>query len=329
METGQLGRVAVLSALLAFAAPAAAVIVGGGGSQSKDCLVVFDADANFPPANPTQVRCVDGDTCDADGTVDGICTLRVQVCANSTFNGACTVSGVQQINVEHSFDTASDPKFDPDFLAVRQTVEMDFNPYPVTTANTCSDPVYLHVPIKGPLGNNHCSKGMKKLKLQSVSTFASGSVADNDTLKFYCEPAPTNGCDPQTLYASTFDRIQKQIFNQHCALSGCHDSQSDSGSLLLETGASYNNLVNHVPNKPAAAAAGWLRVNATVPGMSGDLETSFLYRKIEHDLPDSSYGPPMPLNRPKLNSTLRNIIRDWIQAGAPPNTPHLWVPGTY
>ena len=49
----------------------------------------------------------------------------------------------------------------------------------------------------------------------------------------------------------------------------------------------------------------------------------------EGDLPDINYGLRMPRNRPKLNSTLRNIIRDWIEAGAPPNLPNLWVPGTF
>lgn len=326
METARIGRVAVLTALLAFAAPAAAVIVGGGGAKSKDCLVVFDADANFPVSNPTQVRCVDGDpSCDADGVVNGICSLRVKVCANSTFSSACSISGVQQINVDHAFDTGSDPKFDPDFLALRQTIEMDFS-FPVTTADTCTDTVLFQVPIKGPLGNNHCGARKKKLKIESVSQPASGLLNDTDTLKLYCEPAPLNGCDPQTLFTSTFDRIQKQIFNQNCALSGCHDSQSVSGGLLLETGAAYGNLVNHVPANAAAAAAGWLRVHATVPDVSGDLDTSFLYHKIEGDLPDINYGLRMPRNRPKLNSTLRDIIRDWIEAGAPQYT---WVPGTF
>ena len=52
------------------------------------------------------------------------------------------------------------------------------------------------------------------------------------------DPAPSNGCDPQTLFTGgTFDRIQRQVFNQNCALSGCHDSQSQAGDLLLETGA--------------------------------------------------------------------------------------------
>ena len=49
-----------------------AVIVGGGGSHATDCLLVFEADANWP-SDPDrtrkEIRCVDGDPCDLDGTV--------------------------------------------------------------------------------------------------------------------------------------------------------------------------------------------------------------------------------------------------------------------
>ena len=63
---------------------------------------------------------------------------------------------------------------------------------------------------------------------------------------------------------------------------------------------------------------------------SGDPATSFLYHKIEGDLPDVNYGLRMPRNRPKLKGTLRNIIRLWIEGGAPDDTPaQIWIPGTF
>src|SRR5262245_1358712 len=87
-------RGAALWLALAYAGPVAALIIGGGGAPSKDCLVTFDVDANFPSEAPNQVRCVDGDShCDHDGAVNGSCSLWVKVCANSTFNPACTLSG--------------------------------------------------------------------------------------------------------------------------------------------------------------------------------------------------------------------------------------------
>jgi hypothetical protein len=188
----------------------------------------------------------------------------------------------------------------------------------------------IHVPIKGPLGNsNACGRQKKKLRLRALSSSGpNGIKEDKDTLKLYCEPPltdpddPTSNrhCDPMLLFGGTFDRIQHQVFNQNCAVSGCHDSQSQTGDLLLETGASYDNLVNHAPANFSALNAGWLRV-------SGDLETSFIVHKLEGDLPDITYGERMPLHRGKLHATLRDLIELWIQAGAPKDP--AWVPGTF
>lgn len=319
------GRVAVLAAALAAAAPATAVIVGGGGSKSKDCLVVFDAAVNFPIGREKQVRCVDGDaTCDTDGSVNGSCSIAVRVCANSTFSSACTLSGVTGINVDHAIDNGTDPKFDPDYLAVQDRIEDEFL-FPVDTADTCTATITLTVPIKGPLGNN-CGRRQKKLKLRSTAQSIDGVAKDTDTLKLSCEPATVNGCNPQTLYTSTFDRIQKQIFNQSCALGSCHDSESQAGGLLLETGASHGNLVNELPINGPAEAAGWRRVTVFVQDVQGDADSSFLYRKIEGDLPDATYGESMPRGKAKLPGSLREVIRLWIEAGAPLTT---WVPGTF
>jgi len=323
MSMSVVARVAVLAAVIGIAGPCPAITIGGGGSKSTDCLLALQADVNYPLGTEKQVRCVDGDpSCDDDLTVNGVCNLRVAVCANSTYNLAdCTLSGLSSVSVEHAVDTPLDLKFDPDFLALQNLINNDFT-FPVNAADSCTGTAIIGVNIKGPLGsNNACSRQKKKLKIRSLSTSGpQGTKEDEDTLKLYCDPAPVNGCDPQTLFASTFDRMQKQIFNQSCALSGCHDSSQQAGSLLLETGAAYTNLVNHAADNPSAVTAGWLRVDPTFP------DTSFLFHKIEGDLPDGSYGVRMPRNQPKLNGTLRDIIEKWITAGAPQNT---WVPGTF
>lgn len=321
MDTTAMLRAAVLGAALALAHPALAIVIGGGGSKATDCLVALQADANYPIADPRQVRCTDGDpACDDDGAVNGACALRVALCVNSTFNPACTLNGVNSITVDHALDNG-DAKFDADFQALQTRIDNDLS-LPESAADVCTGTTIIRVPIKGPFGpNNACSQQKKKLKLRGVSTAGpAGIKEDKDTLKLYCAPAPGNGCDPQVLYTSTFDRIQRQGFNQSCALSGCHDSQTTAGGLLLEIGASYTNLVGVTPINFAAAGAGWLRVDA------GNPDTSFILHKLEGDLPDVSYGGRMPLNRPKLHKTLRDIIRLWIEAGAPSAT---WVPETF
>lgn len=305
--------------------PASALEIGGGGSRRRDCLVTFDAAANLPASNPKHVRCVDGDAaCDSDGIINGLCSFEVAVCANSTFEPECTLNGVQSITIENAIDNG-DPKFDPAFQAVQTAVDSDLQP-PTNDADVCTTATVVLVPIKGPVGNNRCGPQRKTLKLTGLSQVIDGRIyKDKDKIKLQCLPDP-NGCEPTVLFSGTFDRIQRQVFNQSCALSGCHDSQSQAANLLLETGASYGNLVNIDPTNFAASLAGWERVDApNPPGTAGDPSTSFLFRKIEGDLPDLTYGVSMPFGKPKLNSTLRDVIELWIEAGAPQTG---WVPGT-
>ena len=97
-------------------------------------------------------------------------------------------------------------------------------------------------------------------------------------------------------------------------MSGCHDSQTQAGGLLLESGASYANLVNVAPTTPAAAALGWQRIDAA----NGDPATSFMFHKLTGDLPDPSFGERMPLG-PPASST--QILIDVIGSGSRPGRP--------
>jgi hypothetical protein len=298
-----------------------AVVVGGGGSAKSDCLVVFDAAVNLPVSNPRDIRCVDGDSCDADGVANGVCEFPISMCANSTFDaGNCSLAGVQTVQVDHADDNG-DPKFDPELQALENRFHSDIGgPPTVDTLDECfSAPTNIHVAVKGPYANDRCSRNKKKIRVTSQSTVLQGKVyVDVDKITLICEP-PVSGCDPQAFYDDTFDRIQKQVFNQSCAVSGCHDSQSDQADLLLETGASLAQLITVDPTNPAAAILGWSRV---VPG---DPSLSFLLHKINGDLPGPEFGVRMPKDHKKLNRALIDVITLWIQAGAPDSG---WVPGT-
>ncbi len=317
----------MIAAQLIFAAPVFALFIAGGGKASTDCLAVFQVSDTVPLKGTNHINCVDGDpSCDADGVVNGVCQIPVGVCADSTAFSKCTLDGVETMAVDHSADNG-DPKFDPEFQALQTRIDTEIRP-PITTTDTCTNPTNFHVTITGPLksgSKNTCKSSTKTVSLAAVSTVINGKiVTDKDTLKLTCLPAPS-GCNPQTLFIGTLDRIQKQVFNQSCALSHCHDSQTRSGNLLLETGAAYTNLVNADPNNPAALNAGWKRVTVLTPDVSGDSSTSFLYHKITGDLPNATYGVRMPNGKPKLSSTLLNVIQLWIDAGAPQTG---WVPGT-
>ena len=306
-----------LSAVLG-ATSARAVIVGGGGSASSDCLAVFDAPVNFPVDRPRNVNCTDGDaSCDADGTVNGHCDFSVAMCANSTADPRCTLNGVQSITIDHAFDNG-DPKFDPDFQGLQQRIDGGIDP-PTTTADSCSTFAIISVPVLGPLKGNVCRRSSKRLRVTTVSTPMSGrQIRDTDRLRLTCNPAPA-GCDPMVFFSGTFDRIQKQVFTKSCALSGCHDSQTHQGNLRLEDPA-YANVVDVTPSNQEAIDAGWKRITPN------DTTTSFLYRKVTGDLPDPGFGERMPRTGRNVDDDLINIIKLWIEAGAPETG---WVPGTF
>lgn len=310
------------STLLGGVVPAGAVVVGGGGSATTDCLVAFDTAVNYPATKPKMIRCADGDpSCDLDGTVNGVCEFDVALCANSTYNPTkCTLSGVQSILVDHAQDNG-DPKFDPDFLALQSRANNEIEP-PTASADKCTFGSRIRVPLKGPLPGDVCKGTKKQIKVTSLSTFQMGKIhKDVDKLKLMCDPPPS-GCDPQVLFTGTYDRIQRQIFNRSCALSGCHDSQTQAGNMLLEQPSAYANIVDVFPFNFAASGLGWRRVDAA----NASTDTSFLYRKITGDFDGNpALGARMPFGRPKLDAFQIEIVRLWIAAGAPASG---WVPGT-
>ncbi len=310
---------------LSLARPAQADIYGGGGGSKKDCLMVFEAGFNYPPGRNRLIRCTDGDpNCDGDGLVNGVCRFPVSICANSTFNPAkCTLNGVESITVDHALDNG-DSKFDPEFQALQTRINNEIDP-PTNDVDACTSPATLSVRVKGPSANNRCRKDRKRVRITTESTFIGGKqLRDKDKLKLICDPASTV-CDPLLFFEGTYDRIQNQIFNESCNLSGCHDSETQAGNMLLEPAGSYTNLINVVPDNPAAAGAGWLRVSVSViDPNTGDPNASYLFRKITGGL-EAGFGARMPLGMPSLPTNLIDIIQLWIEAGAPEAG---WVPGT-
>lgn len=306
-----------------------ATVVGGGGSSRVDCLSAFDAAVNTPATKPRNIRCADGDpSCDLDGVVNGVCNFQVSVCANSTFNPtACTLNGVRLITVEHAVDDGS-PKFDPEFQALQTRINSDIAPYPNEDGDACTTATNFFVAIKGPFKNDKCKRNKKQIRLVTESTMAAGMgtiLVDKDKIDLVCDP-PVGGCDPGVLFSGTYERVQRQIFNQSCAVSGCHDSNGffDAGNLLLEASAFPTNLIDRTPTNAAAAALGWKRVTQ-IDGSTGDPATSFIVHKLTGDFPGPGFGDRMPKGRPKLDATLIDVLTLWIQAGAPETG---WVPGT-
>jgi len=299
------------------------VELGGGGSRATDCYATFKANATIPNGAPRRVQCVDGDpTCDADATVDGVCSFDVAVCANSSFDSSCSSPGVESVFVLHSLDDGVDPDFHPDWQSLQGRVDTEIEP-PTTVANLCTSPSTVRLRVDGPVRNNRCRPTRKTLRMITVSQGA--GTQDSDTLRLTCLPADEaqHGCDPTALFTGTFDRLEKQVFTQRCGVSTCHDSETTAAGLLLEAGAAYASLVNVDPTTVAAQGLGWKRVNP------GDASTSLLYHKITNDLtaaPGLGLRMPRPPRRRRLDRSLQEIIRLWIDAGGPSTG---WVPGTF
>ena len=95
-------------------------------------------------------------------------------------------------------------------------------------------------------------------------------------------------------------RIQP-IFNNNCALSGCHDAAGTASGMSLVAGSSYDNLVNRI-----ATSSGGTRV---VPGDSGN---SVLWLRVS----GTSLGNRMPKNASPLSASDQQSIKDWIDQGA-------------
>lgn len=318
-----------IAALMCLSAASAdAVVYAGGGSPRSDCLGVFDAPVNAPAGNPRLIRCVDGEACDEDGTVNGVCRFSVSYCANSSQVPGCSLQGVAEISVRHAADDGIDPDFNPQFQALQSQIDGTIVP-PTASVDVCTAPTTLRIPVKGPRGRNRCSAGRARVEVTVLSTAIDGRFhRDRDVLRIACFPSRESiGCDPQTFFTSTFDRVQEQVFNRSCATAACHDSQSTAANLLLETGASRANLLDVFPTNGAAADAGWRRI-FTTGATSADLERSFVYRKITGDLPSAAYGLRMPRKRPRLDKTSRDLLRIWIENGAPDGSGG-WVSGTY
>ena len=102
----------------------------------------------------------------------------------------------------------------------------------------------------------------------------------------------------------TLDDIQINVFTPSCALSFCHGAAL-SGNLDLRDGAAYSNIVG----VPSAEFPIWNRITPFNP------DESFLICKLEAC--PSMVGQQMPLIGGPLPQEVIDVIRAWVNRGAP------------
>jgi hypothetical protein len=124
------------------------------------------------------------------------------------------------------------------------------------------------------------------------------------------EPPPANPqCEEGTQFTSTFEAIQKVIFEKRgCTQDVCHGSAAQGG-LNLSPDVAYENIFE----KPSVSS----RFPLITPG---DRTRSYLFHKVSAATDPGSFeiaGAPMPNGLEPLTPNELEALRMWIYAGAP------------
>jgi hypothetical protein len=112
-----------------------------------------------------------------------------------------------------------------------------------------------------------------------------------------------NPTEPETIEApfSRLNDIQNKVFNQNCAVPGCHGNTGSQTNLSLTEGNSYSNLVN-------VQSVIFPQFKRVVPDSSSN---SLLIKILRGEV-----LPRMPFNRDPLPATVIDSIAAWIDNGA-------------
>lgn len=104
---------------------------------------------------------------------------------------------------------------------------------------------------------------------------------------------------------ATFTDVQNRIFSASCAFSGCHAGSAPAQGMNLSQGMAYGEIVG----VPSAQQPSLDRIEP------GDADASYLYLKVTGA--PTITGSRMPRGGPPLDQELVDLLRDWIERGAP------------
>jgi hypothetical protein len=249
--------------------------VHAGGPS--DCLMSLSATAT----NATVSR--GGRLVEAPADASGTCTFTLTACVNDTSDASCSAGEVNQLRMKV---TGRGIKVD----GLQQALQAQLP----TTQRTCSQTtVSMGQTLHGRL-------------LAAVGT--SDGRRDADALILNCQ-CGANG----TAFRSTFEGIQKQIFEQHgCTQLACHGA-AKQGGLDLSPDVAYQNILE-VPSTESS-------LNLVQPG---DKDRSYLWLKLAAKTDPTLLPPgfqiaqqPMPYTLPALSPDELEAVRLWIYGGAP------------
>jgi hypothetical protein len=323
---------------LAHSDPSEDGLIDGGGNPKTDCVSRFQTglELNYPaaPKKSKHLACTDGDlACDTDGLVNGLCSFNVGLClADDEDMPLCTPAGIPVGGVEVKNKPPGHPKYDADAAQLQSVADALLG----STGVPCTNP--------GAGGGNctQCTadqaeivvdtlvkKGKKRIKVKVITEPAppkNKPIKDKDKLKLRCNDCPA---------ASAFEHIADIVFKTGCAASPvCHTGPTAAAGMNLnidEIGAAalHDELLIEAPTSLGAAVLGMARIMPGDPGLGTVSSQSLLYEKLfltNNQLdalcatggePDLCLGVNMPPGSDTYSTGKLNLLKVWIEAGAP------------
>ena len=102
----------------------------------------------------------------------------------------------------------------------------------------------------------------------------------------------------------TLGQLSREIFTPRCAISGCHSGAGAAAGMSLAANRIAGQIIGVV-----SPASGMKRVDP------GNPEGSYLLKKLRGD--GDIVGDQMPLGDIPLSAAQLELVRAWIEAGAP------------
>jgi hypothetical protein len=151
---------------------------------------------------------------------------------------------------------------------------------------------------------------------QDGTASTTGTSSDsNDTPGTDTGTDPTAGGEDTEIGEVFFAGDIQPLFDEHC-VTDCHEPGGMELANVMLDGNAYDRIVDQFP------------ATATKPYIKpGEPENSYLMHKLDgtHTLDESfggcgcsGAGATMPLNQLQLDQHTRNVVRAWIDQGAPP-----------
>ena len=235
----------------------------------------------------------------------------------------CTLQGVQSITVEHALDNG-DPEVQSGVSGAAEPDRQRDRSADQRRPTSAPTPTSFHVTDQGPFADGAASRRRPSADGHGLDPDQRPDLRGHRhaeaALRAGAARAAIRG--PSSPAPSTAFRSRSSI--RTAPLSGCHDSQSRTGDLLLETGAAYTNLVGVTPDNPAARERR-LEARATCSMRRPATPRRASCCTRSRATSPTGFGARMPFGRPKLDQTADRRHPAVDRRRSPGDG---WVPGT-